>query len=273
MPLLLSNPTVAIDESVAFIRQVFSRAGLSTGVIAVSGGIDSAVSLTLLTKALGKERVRPVLLPFETQDMSDALAVCQQQGIVASQVIQINIAALVAAAKDLGLGEQDSMRVGNLKARARMICLFDLAKKYDGLVCGTENKTEHYLGYFTRFGDAASDLEPISGWYKTQVRQVAKELGIPQQIIAKAPSAGLWPGQTDEAELGFSYETADAVLDALETTGLLAPLTNTPKPAPQILQQAQKIAVANVSPDEVQRVVERVISTAYKLQVPYTYAS
>lgn len=100
-------------------------------------------------------------------------------------------------------------------ARTRMICVFDTAKELDALVCGTENKSEHYLGYFTRFGDAASDIEPISTLYKTQVRMAAVDLGIPEVFLTKAPSAGLWENQTDEGEMGFTYEDADRALAVL----------------------------------------------------------
>lgn len=104
------------------------------------------------------------------------------------------------------------LRAGNIMARVRMIILFDLAKKHNALVCGTENKTEYLLGYFTRFGDEASDIEPIKHLYKTQVYQLAKHLGVPDQIINRRPTAGLWSSQTDEGEFGFSYEEADNVL-------------------------------------------------------------
>jgi NAD+ synthase len=97
-------------------------------------------------------------------------------------------------------------------ARVRMILLYDLAKKHNALVCGTENKSEYLLGYFTRFGDAASDFEPIQHLYKTQVYQLASSLGVPKNIIKKTPTAGLWHGQTDEGEFGFSYKEADEVL-------------------------------------------------------------
>ena len=110
----------------------------------------------------------------------------------------------------------DQLRLGNIMARVRMICLYDLAKQLDALVCGTENKSEKYLGYFTRFGDEASDIEPIMHLYKTEVYELAKHLGIPGAIVAKPPSADLWSEQTDERELGFSYKEADQVLHVLE---------------------------------------------------------
>jgi NAD+ synthase len=133
-------------------------------------------------------------------------------------------------------------------ARVRMIAVFDLAKKLGGLVCGTENKSEHYLGYFTRFGDSASDIEPLCHLYKTQIRQYATALGIPNQIITKAPSAGLWEEQTDEQELGFTYEQADIVIA-------------------EFLGETEEND--EVSTDIRQKVVARIQSQQFKLEVPY----
>ena len=106
----------------------------------------------------------------------------------------------------------DKVRLGNIMARIRMIIIYDLAKKHNALVAGTENQSEYLLGYFTRFGDQASDFEPIQHLYKTQVYQLAKFLGVPKNIIEKEPTAGLWNGQTDEGEFGFTYQEADQVL-------------------------------------------------------------
>ena len=116
-----------------------------------------------------------------------------------------------AIAGELQVGD-DQLRLGNIMARVRMIAVYDLAKKLDALVCGTENKSEKYLGYFTRFGDEASDIEPIQHLYKTQIRQLVEYLKMPQTFLEKPPSAGLWQDQTDEKELGFSYEEADKAL-------------------------------------------------------------
>ena len=115
--------------------------------------------------------------------------------------------------------KMDEGRRGNVMARTRMVILFDLAKKMGALVVGTENKTEHLLGYYTRFGDEASDIEPIRNFYKFQVYKLAKYLGIPKYIIQKAPSAGLWLGQTDEGEFGFTYKEADEVLFLITEKG------------------------------------------------------
>ncbi len=138
------------------------------------------------------------------------------------------------------------LRKGNIMARARMIVVFDTAKKLDGLVCGTENKSEHYLGYFTRFGDAASDIEPISTLYKTQVQEMATFLGLPEIFTTKAPSAGLWEGQTDEKEMGFSYEDADRAVAV-------------------ILGESKE----SIDPTILNKVKALMDSQAFKLKVPY----
>ena len=134
-------------------------------------------------------------------------------------------------------------------ARVRMIAVFDLAKQLDALVCGTENKSEKYLGYFTRFGDEASDIEPIQHLYKTQVKVLARQLQLPPVFLQKAPSAGLWADQTDEKELGFSYEQADQVLV-------------------ELIDGEQSDPTAEIK----EKVKQRIISQEFKRQAPYRLA-
>lgn len=252
--LVFANPDQVISQLVEFIRDTFSAQKKSCAVIAVSGGIDSALSLTLLTRALGPDAITTLCLPYQAQSTADAEAAIEWNQIPAAQRLTINIEPIVAAASQtLTVTPQENVRFGNLQARARMLCVYDTAKRLDAMVCGTENKSEHYLGYFTRFGDAASDLEPISTLYKTQVRQLAQHLGIPEQVISKAPSAGLWGGQTDEDELGFTYEQADQVLIQLIDQG----------------KSPAEIQIPNISAEIIQNVATQVKSMAFKLQVPY----
>jgi NAD+ synthase len=151
--------------------------------------------------------------------------------------------------------ETNQVRLGNIMARARMIFVYDTAKELDALVCGTENKSEKYLGYFTRFGDEASDVEPIQDLFKTQVRQLAEHLGLPRIFTQKPPSAGLWQGQTDEAELGFGYSEADKVLENWEKDRS---------------QTAAEIASASgISLHIVDAVLQRVRTQMFKHEVPY----
>ena len=244
----------AVDQITQFIAQTFKKTGQQKAIIGVSGGIDSALSLTLITQALGAEKVVPVMLPYGDQDLSDGELVLEFNQIPAPAWEVIDIKAAVDAAAQLTSVElSDKVRFGNLMARTRMIMLYDLAKKHDGLVCGTENKSEKYLGYFTRFGDEASDLEPIIHLYKTEVRQLAEDLNLPESVQKKPPTADLWAGQTDEQELGFSYEVADQVLVQLIDEG---------KPATEI-------KVEGVEPELVKKVIQRVEQLEFKQQVPY----
>lgn len=254
MLLSTSQAEKQVAELQDFIRRTFAHAQKTQAVVAVSGGIDSAVVLTLLTRALGAQNVTAVLLPHHQQPMQDAEMIVQHVGLSQKNRIRIDIEPLVtAAAKLLNIPEDEVIRRGNLKARMRMVCVFDIAKHLDALVCGTENKSEHYLGYFTRFGDAASDLEPLTQLYKTQVRQVAAFLKLPPIFLEKAPSAGLWIGQTDEEEMGFSYAEADQVLKQLIDQ----------KIAPE------KITISGISAGTIQKVIQHVQAMQFKREVPY----
>lgn len=227
-----------MEEIIGWLKKIY---GDKPAVVAVSGGVDSALVLTLLVKALGKDKVTPVCLPYKKQDMTDAKLIIEWNGL-SHKMVEINIGEHVDSLADTMGAEQGSVRKGNIMARVRMICVFDIAKQNGALVCGTENKSEHYLGYFTRFGDAASDVEPISRLYKTEVWEMAKELGLPEVFYTKAPSAGLWQGQTDEGEMGFSYEVADKVLQG-QTEGI----------DPKIVAKVQQMVEQN----------------AFKREVPY----
>lgn len=194
-----------------FIRSEITRVGFSRAVVNLSGGLDSAVSCVLAAQALGPENVLALRLPYKTssQDsLDDAQRVIDQTGV---QALTIPITEMVdpLIATD---AQMSSMRKGNIMARMRMIVAYDQSEAFKGLVVGTGNKTEILLGYSTLFGDSACALNPIGDLYKTQVRQLAREIGVPEPVIAKPPSADLWAGQTDEGELGFTYTEVDKVL-------------------------------------------------------------
>lgn len=250
----LPNLDQITSDIVTFLRQTYGQAGKTKAVIAVSGGIDSAVSLTLLTEALGAENITALLLPYGEQEMDHARLALQHNAIPEQNWREINIQTAVDQFASQ-VHAQDQVRLGNIMARTRMIFVYDTAKELDALVCGTENKSEKYLAYFTRFGDEASDVEPIQDLFKTQVRQLAEHIGLPSVFTQKPPSAGLWQGQTDEAELGFTYEQADAVLKLYVQNHEVA---------------AEEVATQTDLPlATVQSVISRVKSNHFKHQVPY----
>lgn len=194
-----------------FIRSETTRAGFSKAVVGVSGGVDSAVSCFLAAEALGAQNVLAVRMPYKTssQDSLDHAQMVIDATSVQAVTIPITEMAdgLISKCPDMS-----NLRKGNIMARCRMIVLYDQSSAFGGLVVGTSNKTEILLGYSTQFGDAASAFNPLGDLYKTQLRQLAHALGVPQVIIDKAPTADLWAGQTDEGELGFTYAEVDKLL-------------------------------------------------------------
>ncbi len=210
------NPEKEIKKIVDFLQKTFAKTGIKNAVLGVSGGIDSMTSLHLLRKAIDPNHIFVTHLFYEKNYTDELKDIFKNLGIPEKNVNFISIKKQVdTIAESMNVDDDKTLkhiRIGNIAARVRMIMLYDLSKKYNALVCGTENKSEHLLGYFTRFGDAASDFEPIQHLYKTQVYQLAEYLHVPDSVIKRTPSADLWKGQTDEGEFGFSYEEADAVL-------------------------------------------------------------
>jgi len=199
------------EDLAGFIARRVARAGASGGVLGLSGGLDSATVAFLAVRALGPDRVWPFVLPYHSSSAASlrgAKLVARKLDLSATVMdITPQIDAYFRE-----VGDQTPLRVGNKAARERMSILYDHAKAKGCLVLGAGNRTERLLGYTTLWGDMACDLAPIGGLLKTQVRALAAALGVPQTIIRRPPSADLWPGQTDEGELGISYETADALL-------------------------------------------------------------
>lgn len=208
---LTINTAIAQRMLTGFIRDQIEKAGLKRAVIGLSGGIDSALSAYLSAEALGAENVLAVRMPYRTSSPSsldDAMLVIESLGLPYLDVPITEMAdPLINRFPDMS-----AIRKGNIMARLRMVVLYDQSASWGGLVMGTSNKTEFLLGYSTIYGDSGVALQPIADLYKAQVRQLAAALDIPKSILEKAPSADLWEGQTDEGELGFTYNDVDQVL-------------------------------------------------------------
>lgn len=203
------------EKITSFIKRKVEEANVKGVVIGLSGGLDSTITLLLCVEALGKDKVFGLMLPSKVnkkQDTEDAIEVCKKLG-VRYRVIDID-PILECFENELNLS--DKLVKGNLMCRVRMCFLYYFANKDKSLVVGTGNKSEYLQGYFTLHGDMACDLLPLGNLYKTEVKQLAKDIGVPKKIIEKIPSAGLWEGQTDEEELGLNYEELDRILPLLE---------------------------------------------------------
>ena len=199
-----------IEKIVSFIKRKVEEAGGKGVVIGISGGVDSATAAFLAVKALGKDKVLGLIMPYyENQDVEDAKLVCETLGI---NYKIINIKPIVDAFEKTLDFEPNKTTKGNVMVRTRMILLYAHANQYNLLVLGTSNKSELLVGYYTKWGDGASDYAPLINLYKTEVWEIAKRLGVPEKIIKKKPTAGLWIGQTDEGELGISYKLLDEIL-------------------------------------------------------------
>lgn len=234
-----------------FLKREFKKRKKSKAILALSGGVDSTVCAFLCQKA-GLD-LYGIILPYRSRG-TDGKKIAKVLNLPKDHIIVIDIAPLTeVAVKEIGKKiKLDKVDKGNIMARQRMIVQYALARQLNGLVVGTENLSEYYLGYFTLHGDQACDISPIAGLFKTQVYDLAKYLGVPGEIIKKVPTAGLWPGQTDEEELGFSYQKADPIL-------FLFCVKNYSK---------EKIIKKGFNSKLVNKIIERVKATRYKRQYP-----
>ena len=205
------NTDVARTVLKTFLRDEIRKVGIEHAVIGLSGGVDSALACYLAAQAIGAHNVYAVRMPYRLSSpdsLEHAQWVIEALG-VQSETVEITdmVDPLIVHTPDM-----DAKRKGNLMARARMIVLYDRSAAHHALVVGTSNKTELLLGYGTLFGDMASALNPVGDLYKTQIRQLAQAMGVPQPIVDKPPSADLWISQTDEDELGLTYAEVDQLL-------------------------------------------------------------
>ena len=195
---------------VDFIRDYVSKAGVKGVILGLSGGIDSSLVAGLACEALGHQKVRGIMLPVDAD--KDAQNVTDARELAESLQIKHELFELkeaIAAYDSLSL---EKVALGNLAARLRMVTWYARANQENLLVIGTGNKTELMIGYFTKYGDGGTDFLPIGDLYKDNVWSLSRHIGIPEKIVKKAPSAGLWKGQTDEGEIGISYAELDSIL-------------------------------------------------------------
>lgn len=249
------DPAAVERKLESFISRKVRQAGATGVVLGLSGGIDSSVVAALCAKALGAKKVLGVSMPesnaSDPQDADDAREMAKMLGI-ALKVLDIApcLEGLRRGLVDYSSGAR--LPNANLRPRVRMVVLYYYANLNNRLVAGCSNRSELRTGYFTKHGDGASDMLPIGCLYKTQVRQLAAHLGIPSGIIAKAPTAGLWKGQTDEGEIGISYQQLDRMFAGLDLG----------------LKPAAVAAAVGLGLDQVKSFIERERNSSHKLRFP-----
>ncbi len=249
------SPAAVERKLVAFIKEKVQGAGADGAVVGLSGGLDSSVVATLCVKALGASKVMGVSMPeagiTDPHDVADAREVANKLG-VEFRVVDVT-PAVAGIRQNLTDYQVGALLPGaNVKPRVRMVILYYYANLLNRIVVGTGNRSELRAGYFTKFGDGAVDLLPLGCLYKTQVRQLAAHLKLPKQIIEKAPTAGLWKGQTDEGELGITYEKLDMMYAGLDS-----------KLKPDVIARAIGVDV-----EKVKQFIEREKKISHKLRTP-----
>jgi len=245
------QPELVVELLESFLREEVGVAGTARAVVGLSGGIDSAVTAALCARAFGPSEVLAVLMPYRTSSPDSeehARLVAERLGVGTRRV---DVSAMADGYLEIA-GIRDATRRGNVLARCRMIVLYDLSVEWKGLVIGTSNKTEMLLGYSTQWGDAAHAVNPLGDLYKHQVVQLAEHLDLPREVIDKPPSADLFAGQTDEADLGFSYELADRILVHLVDDRL----------------RPDELVAEGFDPAVVDRIVRRIVTYQYKRLPP-----
>lgn len=242
---------------VRFIQDYIKKSKTKGIVLGLSGGIDSSTVAALSSKSIGGNKVLGLLLPeeetYSKTDTEDAKTIAEKFGL-RSQVCDITDT-LKTFYKSIPVFDTvDHVCKGNIKARTRMIYIYYYANKLNLLVCGSSDKSETMMGYFTKWGDVAADISPLMDLYKTQVLRLARQLGVPEAIIRKPPSPALWPGQTAEKELGIKYEDLDLILYGLE----------------RFMPEADIAKQLGISEDFVKQVEKRWLSSEHKRRMLLT---
>jgi NAD+ synthase len=280
--LKLTKEALAIDLPTVttrikrFIKDYAEKTKAKGIVIGLSGGIDSSVSGALAALAIGGDRISALNMPEEEnlseKDIRDAKIVAKKFGFKL-EIIDIS-AILEGYYKTLPIyDENDKLSRGNIKARTRMVCLYYYSNSLGKIVCGSSDKSETMMGYFTKWGDVAADISPLMDLYKTQVRQLAAYIGIPKEIIAKPPSPQLWLGQTAEKEIGVKYEVLDLILLGLENFMLPEEIAHQLRLPTKIVQDVKDTWLAR----EHKRRLPLTIKLEYRtvgadFRIPYTRA-
>ena len=238
-----------------FIHSCVKNAGLDGGVVSVSGGIDSAVTLALMVKALGPEKVTAVTLPERDItpqcDITDVMQHCSQLGLTCDTVDITRM--LHGITENLPkFNIENKIIAGNIKSRLRMVIGYYYANLYGRMIIGTSNKTELLTGFFTKYGDGGVDIMPLGDLYKTQVRQLGEYLDVPENILKKPPSPGFFPGQTDEDELGVDYTSIDLILYQWEKGYTAKEISN----------------VQDIDLEKVQSILSRIKKNEHKRRLP-----
>jgi len=260
MPLTLDALKIDVDKVskkiINGIKEYMANVGINRAVVGVSGGVDSATTLTLAVRALGPENITALIMPdpmaTPEEDIEDARSLAKMLGV---KVEYVEIGDIFNAyAKSMPFFNPNAVKAnGNLKARIRMCLLYYYANVNNALVIGSGDKSEILIGYFTKYGDGGVDLLPIGDLYKTQVRQLAIGLGVPKKIAYKPSSPRLWPGHMAEDELGLSYEEIDIILYAYHDLGL---------------SEDEIVQRCNISADKVKRVISMVRNSEHKRKMP-----
>ena len=272
-----------IDRIAQWMKNYAEKAGDKGYTIGLSGGIDSAVVVCLAVKAIGWIDIQAITMPYQDQNTDLVKKLCDNLNIGYQEIKIDDICNSFFKSIDLipekiydcdAIKSRLKIQVGNIKARTRMIILYDCAKDCNCLVAGTGNKSELYIGYNTKFGDGGVDIEPIGNYYKTEIYEIAKLMPeIPKEIITRPPSAELWDGQTDEEELEITYKELDKILKYLNIRNIYSVCDGEDQDFCQkyFNNLAKNISQEDIELEKVKKVINLIISAQHKNQLPPRY--